>query len=148
MQKIFFYIDHGMWHFKLLMDFDVCLLCTINLKGPGQLPPKTIGILTKLFCTSGPNSAVLAWMGNELWCEQAQNGGRVWLLSYIWSWRSRSIAPQGNRDLNQCLLHLWYKFGYPSLNGSELSRGQASDWYTHTHIRKHKQTQVTTIPEG
>ena len=45
-----------------------------DLEGQGQLPPKTIGILTKVFCTSGPNLVILAWMGGELWCEQAQNG--------------------------------------------------------------------------
>ena len=28
-----------------------------------------------------------------------------------------SITPQNNRDLNQCVLHLWSKFGDPSLNG-------------------------------
>ena len=43
-------------------------------EGQGQLPPKTIGILTKVFCTSGPNLVILVWMGNELWCGQAQNG--------------------------------------------------------------------------
>ena len=32
-------------------------------------------------------------------------------LSQIWPWRSRSIATQNNRDLNQCILHLWSKFG-------------------------------------
>ena len=30
---------------------------------------------------------------------------------------SRSITPQNNTDLNQGLLHLWSKFGDPSLNG-------------------------------
>ena len=45
-----------------------------DLEGQGQLPPKTIGILIKLFCTSGPNLVILAWMGNELWFGQAQNG--------------------------------------------------------------------------
>ena len=35
-------------------------------------PKKTTGILTKLFCTSGPNLVILAWMGDELWCGQAQ----------------------------------------------------------------------------
>ena len=29
---------------------------------------KTIGILTNVFCTSGPNLVILAWMGDELWC--------------------------------------------------------------------------------
>ena len=38
-------------------------------------------------------------------------------LSNIWPWRSRSIASQNNRDLNQDILHLWSKFGGPSLNG-------------------------------
>ena len=45
-----------------------------DLEGQGQLPPKTIGILTKLFYTSGPNLVILAWMSYELWCRQAQNG--------------------------------------------------------------------------
>ena len=37
-------------------------------------------------------------------------------LSQIWSWRSRSITFQNSRDLNQCTLHIWSKFGDPSLN--------------------------------
>ena len=37
-------------------------------------PPKTVGILTKVFCTSGPNFVVLAWTGDELSLGQAQNG--------------------------------------------------------------------------
>ena len=45
-----------------------------DLEGQGQLLPQTIGILTKLFSTSGPNLVILACMGNELWCAQAQNG--------------------------------------------------------------------------
>ena len=36
--------------------------------------PKTTGILTKVFSTSGPNLVPLAWTGEELLCEQAQNG--------------------------------------------------------------------------
>ena len=35
---------------------------------------KKPGILTKVFGTSGPNLVILAWMGGELWCGQAQNG--------------------------------------------------------------------------
>ena len=35
---------------------------------------KTIGILTKVVCTPGPDLVILAWMGDELWCGQAQNG--------------------------------------------------------------------------
>ena len=44
-----------------------------DLEGQGQLPPKTIGILNRVFYTSGSNVVILAWMGGELWCGQAQN---------------------------------------------------------------------------
>ena len=44
-----------------------------NPAGP-RARPLTIGILTKVFCTSGPNLVVLAWTGYELSCGQAQNG--------------------------------------------------------------------------
>ena len=46
----------------------------LNLTCQTQSTPKTVGILTKVFCTSGPNFVVLAWTGDELSCEQAQNG--------------------------------------------------------------------------
>ena len=49
-------------------------LVKFDLEGQGHLPPQTIGIFTKLLCTSGQNFLILAWMGNELWCGQAQNG--------------------------------------------------------------------------
>ena len=44
-----------------------------DLEGQGQLFPKTIRILTKVFCTSGPNLMVLASTGDELSHRQAQN---------------------------------------------------------------------------
>ena len=68
-----------------------------------QKTKKTIGIITKLFCTSGTNLVVLAWMGEE--CGQAQNGV--------------------NLDLNmkgRSLHNAW--------TGLELLHGQASDWHT------------------
>ena len=42
--------------------------------------------------------------------------GQFCVWSWIWPWRSRSIAPKNNRDLNQGVLLLWTKFGDPSLN--------------------------------
>ena len=45
-----------------------------DLEGQGQLLPKTIGTLTKVLHTSGPNLVVLAWMGDELSRGQAHNG--------------------------------------------------------------------------
>ena len=88
-----------------------------DLEGRGQLLPKTIGILTNVFCTSGPNLVILGWMGDELWCGQAQNGVNFdFDLKFdleVQSW----LPSQNNRDLNQGVLHLWSKFGDPSLNG-------------------------------
>ena len=43
-------------------DFEV----KFYLEGQGQLPPKTIGTLTKVFCIFGPNLAILAWTGPKL----------------------------------------------------------------------------------
>ena len=44
-----------------------------DLEGQGQLPPKTIGNLTKVFCFSGPNLVILAWTGDELSSGQASD---------------------------------------------------------------------------
>ena len=50
-------------------DFDV----KFDLEGQDQSPPKTIGILTKVFYTYGPNFVILAWTGYELLCGQASD---------------------------------------------------------------------------
>ena len=42
-----------------------------DLEDQGQSPPKTIGILTKVFYTYGPNLMILAWTGDELLRGQA-----------------------------------------------------------------------------
>ena len=47
-------------------DFGVKL----DFEGQCQSPPKTIGILTKVFCSSGLNLVILAWTGDELSCGQ------------------------------------------------------------------------------
>ena len=49
-------------------DFEV----KFDIEGQGQSTPKTIGILTKVFYTYGPNLVILAWTGNEL------SRGRTW----------------------------------------------------------------------
>ena len=43
-------------------DFEV----KFDLEGQGQSPQKTIGNLTKVFYTYGPNLVILAWTGDEL----------------------------------------------------------------------------------
>ena len=55
-------------------DFEV----KFDLEGQGQSHPKTIGILTKVFYTYGPNLVILAWTDDEL--SRGQAGG----------WRTRT----------------------------------------------------------
>ena len=43
-------------------DFEV----KFDLEGQGQSPPKTIGILTKVFYIFVPNLVILVWTGDEL----------------------------------------------------------------------------------
>ena len=49
-------------------DFEV----NFDLEGQGQSPPKTIGILTKVFYIYGPNLVILAETGHELSPGQAK----------------------------------------------------------------------------
>ena len=44
-----------------------------DLEVQGQLTPKTIGILIKVFCSSGPNLVILAWTGDKLSSGQASD---------------------------------------------------------------------------
>ena len=53
---------HGQAQNGVNFDFEV----KFDLEGQGQSPPKTIGILTKVFYTYGPHLVILAWMGDEL----------------------------------------------------------------------------------
>ena len=73
----------GLWsslgtHGSLVVKWWLCIPSSgqarkkFDLEGQGHLPPKTIGILTKLICTSGPNLVILAWMGYAIWYGQAQ----------------------------------------------------------------------------
>ena len=68
--------------------------------------------------------------------------GSILSLKLIWPWRSRSIASQNNRDLNQGVLLPWTKFGDTSLNRWRVYRVDKQVINTHT------QTQATTIPGG
>ena len=44
-----------------------------GLEGQGQLPRKTIGTLTKVFCTFGSDLVILAWTGPDLLRGQAND---------------------------------------------------------------------------
>ena len=54
---------------RVTFDFEV----KFDLEGQGQSPPKTIGILTKVFYTYGLNLVILAWKGDELSRRQASD---------------------------------------------------------------------------
>ena len=89
----------------------------LNLTCHAQSTPKTTGILTKVFSPSGPNLVALAWTGDELSREQAQNGVNFdFEVKFDLEGQGQS-PPKTNSDLNQGILHLWSKFGDPSLNG-------------------------------
>ena len=53
---------HGQAQNGVNFDFEV----KFDIEGQGQSPPKTIGILTKVFYTYGPNLVISAWTGDEL----------------------------------------------------------------------------------
>ena len=115
----------------------------LKLTCEAQSTPKTITILTKVFCTSGPNLVVLAWTGDELSRGKAQNGvnfdfGVKFDLED--QGQSPPPPPPNNRDLNQGLLHLWSKFGDPSWNGWWVI-ARTSSWLTHG--RTHTQTEAS-----
>ena len=88
-------------------------------------------------------------MGSELWSGQAQNWVNSDFEVKFDLEGQGQLPPQNNRDINQGLLHLWSKFGDPSLNGSRVI-ARTSKWLTHTQTDRHThtQTQATTKPEG
>ena len=48
-------------------DFQV----KFNFECQSQLPPETLEILNKMFCSPGPNLVILAWMSDEFLCGQS-----------------------------------------------------------------------------
>ena len=70
---------------RVTFDFEV----KFDLEGQGQSPPKTTGILTKLFYTYGLNLVILAWTDDEL--SRRQAGG----------WRTRTDTHTDRRRQQQ-----------------------------------------------
>ena len=60
---------HGQAQNMAIFYFEV----KFDLEVQGQLTPKTIGILTKVFWSSGPNLVILAWSGDKLSRGQASD---------------------------------------------------------------------------
>ena len=112
-----------------------------NLTCQAQSTPKTIGILTEVFCTSGLNLVVLAWMGDELSLGQAQNGVNFYFEGKF----DLEGEGQSPRKTIGILTKVFYtcvsNLVILAWTGLELSRGQASDWHTdwQTHRRRQRQ---------
>ena len=88
-------------------------------------------------CTQGmqrtwwPEAGIIIVTGPYWWWVMAWTSSK-WGKFWLWC----SINPQNNRALNQCLLHLWSKFGDPSLKCWWIiarTSSWLSDTYTHTH---------------
>ena len=61
-----------LWRGQAQNGVNLAFQVKFDLEGQGQSPPKTIGTLTKFFCTFCPNLMVLAWTRDDLWHGQAQ----------------------------------------------------------------------------
>ena len=101
-----------------------------NLTCHAESPPKTTGILTKVFSTSGPNLVALAWTGDELSRRQAQNGVNF-DFEVKFDLEGQGQSPPKTIGI---LTKVFYVYS-PNLviladTGHELSRGQAHDWRT------------------
>ena len=118
-------------------------------------PPPPPEKKTKKTNIKDPNQGILhlwskfgypSFNGGWVMVRKSSKWGKFSLLSWIWPWRSRSITPQNNTDLNQGLLHLRSKFGDPSLKWVMSYRSDKLGVDTQGH--EHRQTQATTIPES
>ena len=129
--KVVIYFQWGKtWNFDILSHIWPWRSRSVAPPPPPPPPPPTIGILTKVFCTSGPNLVILAWMGGDLWCGQAQNGINLdYRVKFALEGQIRSV-----HKIIGTLTKVFCIFG-PNLiilawTGPELSRGQASNWHT------------------
>ena len=112
--------------------------------------PKTVGILTKVFCTSGPNFVVLAWTGDELLHGQAQNGVNF-DFEVKFDLEGQDQSPPKTIGI---LTKVFYIYGLNLVilaeTGLELSLGQAKGWRTHTdtHTDRRRQQQYPKAKTG
>ena len=88
----------------------------LNLTCHAQSTPKTTGILTKVFSTSGPNLVALAWTGDELSRRESQNNINFDFEVKFYL-EGQGQSPPNTIEILTKVLHLWSKFGDPSLNG-------------------------------
>ena len=115
-----------------------------------QSSPKLVWIWTMLRCIFVPNLEIVTSIGGELWHGQAQNGVNFYFEAKF-DLEGQVQSPPKTIGILTKVLHLWSKFGDPSLNGWWVI-ARTSSWLTHGrtdgHTHTHRQTQATTIPEG
>ena len=71
-------------------------------------PPKTIGILTKVFYTHDPNLVILAWTGDEL-----SRGQTWWRTDWRTDGRTQATTiPEGQYWKSQCFEKLYIETGF------------------------------------
>ena len=59
-------IGGGLWHGQIQNGVNFYFGVQFVLEGQSQSPHKTIEIFTKLFCITGPNLVILAWISDDL----------------------------------------------------------------------------------
>ena len=123
-----------------------------EIEDQDQSISKLIGILTQVFCTFDPNLVILAWTGDELSCQQAQNGV-TFDFEVEFDLKGQGQSPPKTTGI---LTEVFYTYG-PNLvilawTGDELSRGQASDYRTHGgtdgHTDRRRQQQYPKAKTG
>ena len=119
-----------------------------NLTCQAQSTPKTIGILTKVFCTSGRNLVVLAWTGDELSLGQAQNGVNFDFEGKFVLEGKRQSPPKTIGILTNVFYTCVLNLVILAWTGLELSRGQASDWHTDWQTHRCRQRQYPKAKTG
>ena len=82
-----------------------------------QSSQKLVRIWTVLRCIFFPNLEIVTSIGGELWHGQAKNGVNFDFGVQFDLEGQCQLSQKNNWDLNQVVLHLWFKVGDPSLNG-------------------------------
>ena len=117
-------IGGELWHAQTQNGVNFDFGIQFDLEGLGQSPPKTIGILTKVFYTYCPNLVILAWTGDELSHGQAS----AYRTHRRTDGRTHRQTDAGNDNTRWPKLALGKKVNIGSGNGLASDRRQAITW--------------------